>query len=83
MKFAIVIGVSQGPMVVRCTSIEMLLDRLREKLHESENVIHEVGLWALRARPGDWLDWEYGWIFACSDVEPFIVRDENAWKSKH
>lgn len=83
MIFAIVVGVADGPMVIACTSIEMLLDRMRTQLKETEDTVHEVGLWCLRAVEGDWLDWERGWIFACSTKTPLLVRDEHEWKAKH
>lgn len=83
MNFVITIGVEAGPMVIVCGSIEMLLDRLRERLREPDELIHEVGLWALHAKPGEWLDWDRGWLFAVSQEQPFHVCDESAYKVKH
>lgn len=82
MSFVIVIGVADGPMTIACDSIEALLGRMREKLLETEDVVQDVGIWAIHARPGDWLDWDHGWVFAVAAEQPTYVRNAST-KARH
>jgi hypothetical protein len=73
--FALIIGVVAGPMVIVCDGIEAVLGRMRERKMTGETTIHEIGLWAIHAQPGDWVDWDQGWLFALSDEHATFMRD--------
>ena len=76
------IGVDSGPMVIACDNIEALLGHMRARLLQTEDVVQEVGIWSIHAKPGEWLDWDQGWVFAVADTHPTYVR-ETAPKERH
>ena len=73
MIFVLLVGQSRGLLRFECTSVEMLLDTFRDKLHESAGIIDDVGHWAIHAEPGAWLDWPGGYVFAVEGNAEIIV----------
>lgn len=46
-------------------------------------IADEVAEWARTARPGDWLDWPDGWVFAVSEMEPSRLPPRSAGAEKN
>lgn len=83
MIFALVVRAKGGMIEFNCPSIEDLLGRIRE-FGSNDEIVNEIGLWAISAELGDWLDWWGGWVFRVKYPEPyFVVDDEEENKVRH
>lgn len=78
----IVVANLTGVVKIDCGSASEMLQMMRDALGQPEEVVHELGLWSIHAKPGEWVDWPQGYLFVVSS-DPVIVDDAPAKAQRH
>lgn len=66
MTFLVVVSAQAGLVTMRLTTPESIGETVRDNLEQPESVAAEVQSWASGAKPGDFLDGPFGWVFCVS-----------------
>lgn len=68
MTFLVVVSAQEGLVTMRLASPEAVGESVRDNLEQPEAIACAVQSWAAGAKPGDFLDGPFGWVF-CVDGE--------------
>lgn len=82
MTFLVVVSAQEGLVTLRLTTPAAVGEAVVDNLEQPESVAAEVQSWASGAKPGDFLDGSFGWVFCVSGEATQVVAPAERAKAR-